>query len=413
MRQMIQDAWFDVSAGVAGDMVLGALIDAGANLDVVQAAVDLVIPGAVTLKRSSVTRAGMRATKIDVDLTDGDQPHRSFSTIHRLIEQAGLVDDVVHRAQKVFLHLAEAEGRVHAVPTGDVVFHEVGALDSIADIVGTCAALQDLGITHLSAGEMALGSGYVRSSHGIIPVPVPAVLEMSRRWRVLGGGAGELATPTGVALITALAEFCEELPAIFVNAVGTGAGTRDMLGRANVVRAVVGSTEDDSNTDLFETNEFVLECNVDDLDPRIWPGVLTDLLASGASDAWLVPIVMKKGRPAHTLCVLVAPKHVVVVRDMMFKATSTIGVRQTVVKKSALSRAWIKVPVGLSTVRIKVAHRDGIIVHATPEFEDVAILAEKESRPVRVLLEQAIVASVEAGLVTDAPMPSGGDTVKG
>ncbi|WP_034090686.1 nickel pincer cofactor biosynthesis protein LarC [Streptacidiphilus albus] len=397
--------WVDASAGIAGDMLLGALVDAGASLAVAQAAVDAVIPAGVRLVASEVARAGLRATKVDVETLLADHPHRSWRTIQELLRRAELAEPVRAAALAVFARLARAEGRVHGVPAEEVHFHEVGAWDSIADVVGVCAALDDLGVTRLTAGPVALGSGRARAAHGDIPVPVPAVLELAAGWRVLAGGAGtgELATPTGMALVTALAEECGELPPLLLERVGVGAGTRDTPGRPNVVRVVIGRA--DLSTAV--TAEVVLEANVDDLDPRLWPGVLTALLEAGASDAWLTPILMKKGRPAHTLQVLAPPERVAALRELVFEQTSTIGVRETPVGKVALARTWVRCAVlGEEGLPVKVAHRDGVVVRATPEFEDVAALAARRGLPVGTVLTAAVAAAVARGLVPGAALPA-------
>jgi hypothetical protein len=397
---MARHCWVDASAGVAGDMLLGALIDAGASLDACQAAIDAVMPATVHLDVSGVRRAGMRATKVDVVALVADLPHRSWNDIRAMIQGSPLPEDVRTRAVTVFAGLAEAEARAHGVPVAEVHFHEVGAWDSIADIVGVCAALADLGVSRLSAGPIALGSGHVQTSHGQIPIPVPAVLELSAGWRVLSGGPGELTTPTGMALVSTLGQACEDLPALSVTSVGIGAGTRDPQGRANVVRVVVGSPEPEHRSGVSaEAGVAVLiEANIDDLDPRVWPSVLDDLLVSGASDAWLIPILMKKGRPAHTLCVLVDPTRVDALRARIFALVPTLGVREHTVSKWALDRTWRPVEVLGDTVRIKIGHSGGLITSATPEYEDVAEVARRVGAPVRDVLAAAIAAAGTAGL---------------
>ena len=230
----------DATAGVAGDMLLAALVDAGAPLATLQAAVDAVAPGSILLTSALVRRAGMRAIKVDVQPVAENQAHRSWRDIQVLLEHADLAVQVRERAQRVFRRLAEAEARVHGVPVAEVHFHEAGGWDSIADVVGVCAALDCLGVTSVSCSAVALGSGRVTAYHGDLPVPVPAVLEMSAGWRVLSGGEGELATPTGMALLTALAQESCDLPAMSVRTVGVGAGTADVPGRANVVRVILG-----------------------------------------------------------------------------------------------------------------------------------------------------------------------------
>ena len=389
-------AWVDASAGVAGDMLLGALVDAGACLSAVQGAVDAVLPGAVRLRTEEVTRAGVRATRLRVDLVEPDSPHRTWMAVRSLVEGASLVEPVRESAVRVFERLAGAEARVHAMAVDEVHFHEVGALDSIADVVGSCAALYDLGIGRLVVSTIALGSGRIRSSHGDVPVPVPAVLELARGWQVSAGGEGELATPTGMALLTALGAASGPLPTQQVERVGVGAGSKAFPDRANVVRVVVGS--DIGAEDADNATELVIEANVDDLDPRLWPTVMAAVLEAGAADAWLTPILMKKGRPAHTLHVLATPERARALQEVIFTHTTTIGIRSTVVAKTALSRTWVDVELLGGTVPIKVAHRGGVIVSATPEFEDVAALAAATGQPVRAVLARASAAATQAGL---------------
>ena len=368
-------AWVDATAGVAGDMLLAAFVDAGAPLATVLAAVNAVAPEPVEMTSSPVQRGGIRATKVDVRPPAEEQAHRSWREIQTLIEHADLRVQVRDRAQSVFLRLAEAEARVHGIEASDVHFHEAGGWDSIADVVGVCAALDCLDVTSMSCSAVALGSGRVRVAHGELPVPVPAVLELSSGWRVFSGGEGELATPTGMALLTALSGETCDLPAMSVHRVGLGAGTRDVAGHPNVVRVVLGDRADLPAEPDGSQVMSVLETNVDDMDPRLWPTVLGSLLDAGAADAWLVPIVMKKGRPAHTLAVLTSVGNRDMLKRLIFELTTTIGVREVAVSRTALGRVSVPVPVTGGRVRIKVAHRDGEIVHATPEFDDAAEVA--------------------------------------
>lgn len=389
-------------------MLVGALVDAGAPLAALQRAVDAVIPGTVRLTARQVHRAGMRATKVDVELLAADLPHRHWTEIRRMLEAADLADVVRDRALAVFGRLADAEARAHGIDAEDVHFHEVGAWDSIADVVAACAALDELGVGRVTAGPVALGSGSIRTAHGEIPVPVPAVLELSAGWRVVAGGEGELATPTGMALVTALAAACEDLPALTAEAVGVGAGTRDVEGRPNVVRVVVGTSAVAAEAALDEVtleDVVVLEANVDDLDPRVWPSVVAALLDAGALDVWLTPILMKKGRPAHTLSVLSSPDRTPPLRALVFELVPTLGVRESALRRSVLERTWRTVDVDGAEVRIKVASARGVVVTATPEFEDVARAAGDAGRAVRHVLDRAVAAAVAAGLTPGSRLP--------
>ena len=399
-----QHAWIDASAGIAGDMLLGALVDAGADLEVVQRSIETVIPDAVRLETEIVTRAGLRALKINIRVLVEDPPHRTWRSIRDLLASAELPTPVRDSASAVFARLAGAEANVHGVPAETVHFHEVGALDSIADVVGVCAAFHVIGAMSISAGVVSLGSGARSSSHGEIPVPVPAVTDLARGWRVQAGGRGELTTPTGMALLATLAAEQTELPAMELSAVGVGAGTADPAGRANVTRVLLGSVSA-HRTDSAD-QAVLLEANIDDLDPRLWPGILTRLLTAGALDAWLVPILMKKGRPAHTLCALARPDAVAALRDIILSETSTLGVRHHGVSRLALPRAWIDVEIGSGTVPVKIGYRDGVIVQVTPEFDAVAAYAAEHGEAEHSIMQRTLVAAATLGIKQGAAIPS-------
>ena len=399
-------AWIDASAGVAGDMLLGALIDAGADLAVVQQAVDAVIADSVRLFATPVTRAGQHANRVSVEVIAQDVPVRDWKTIEDLIVTADLAAPVRDRALASFGRLAEAEGRVHDVPAERVHFHEVGALDSIADVVGVAAALHSLEIDSISASAVAVGSGRSRGAHGDMGVPVPAVVELAAGWKLFAGGSGELTTPTGMALVSTMAERCEDLPLLILEASGAGAGSRDTPGRPNLTRVLIGERVTHPDDHLSEA-DVLIEANVDDLDPRLWPGVLTSLIRAGAADAWLVPIIMKKGRPAHTVSVLARPDQAAYLRYLLLTLTSSIGVRETTVRKTALPRGWVDLIVAGSCISIKIAHRHGTIWQVTPEFDDLERAADEQDLSPITVLEQAMAAALAAGLVTGAPIPNG------
>ncbi len=399
-------AWIDASAGVAGDMLLGALIDAGADLVAIQQNVDAVIGESVRLTCEPVTRAGQHANRLSVEVIAEDVPSREWRSIEHLIATAELPGPVRERALASFQRLAEAEAKVHHVPQDHVHFHEVGALDSIADIVGVAAALHALKIDSISASAVAVGSGRVPGAHGDLGVPVPAVVELGTGWKIFAGGSGELTTPTGMALLSALAERCEDLPPLTLQTSGAGAGSRDTPGRANVTRVLVGQRAAEPDADLSDT-DVLIEANVDDLDPRLWPGVLTSLIRAGAADAWLVPIIMKKGRPAHTVSVLARADQAAALRLMLLALTSTIGVRETTVSKMALPRGWVNVTVADRDLSIKIAHHRGSIWQVTPEFDDLERASIELGVSPLALLEQTMAVAAVAGLVTGAPVPNG------
>jgi hypothetical protein len=383
--------WVDASAGASGDMLLGALVGAGVPLEVLVEAVDAVVPEPVALVPEPVHRAGFAATRCHVDVADSVH-HRTWRDIRSLLERADLREPVRDLALAAFHRLAVAEATVHGSDPLDVSFHEVGALDAIADVVGACA-----GFAHLGAGSagsrvvvspVAVGSGTVRGAHGTMPVPPPAVAELLRGVPSLAGpGAQEACTPTGAALLTTLADEWGPQPAMTVDVIGVGAGGRDPDTHANVLRLLVGTATPTT------TGSVLLESNVDDLDPRVWPAVIATLLEAGAADAWLTPILMKKGRPAHTLSVLVAADRAAEVRAAVFRQTSSIGLRETALAKHALDREMAAVEVGGERIAVKLARHDGVLVNAMPEYDDVARAAAALGRPVNDVLADALAAS--------------------
>ncbi len=384
--------WVDATCGVSGDMLLGACLDAGADLELVRGSVaSLGLPERITIDVEPAHRGGLGATRALVG-TETSTVRRTLADVLVLL---GAADPPVgERAAAVFRALAGAEARAHRVPVEQVHFHEVGALDAIADVVAVVAALASLGLDELVGSPVALGGGRARTAHGSIPVPGPAVLELlaSRGAPGVGGPIDvELATPTGVALLVTTADRFGPMPALRATAIGTGAGGRDPEGHPNVTRLVVGEIDPavGGRTDGELGPALLIETNVDDLDPRLWPAVLADLLGAGASDAWLTPILMKKGRPAHTLSVLCPADLVERLERVVFTRTSTIGLRRTSVTKRALPREVVEVDVPGGRVRLKVVRLDGEVVSATPEHDDVARLARELDASEQVVLDRA------------------------
>jgi uncharacterized protein (TIGR00299 family) protein len=365
--------WLDCSAGVSGDMLLGALVDAGVPLDVMSTAVDALDLG-IRLTADQVERGGIGATYVDV-ISHDDQVSRSWREVREIVSG---------RALDVFERLAVAEAAIHRVPVEDVHFHEVGAHDALADIVGVVAGFEHLGLAALHSSTVSLGSGTTRGAHGPLPVPAPAVLALLAGAPVAAGAAPyEMTTPTGAALLATLVTDWGALPPMRPAATGYGAGTRDPEEVANVVRLVLGEPL------AADEAAVLLETNVDDLDPRLWPHVLEQLLAAGASDAWLTPILMKKGRPAHTLSVLCGAGDAERLRSTVFRETSTIGLRQTTVDKHALDRTESTVLVEGHAIRVKTAWLDGRPVNSNPEWADVAAAAAALGWPAKRVLDAA------------------------
>lgn len=385
--------WVDASAGASGDMLLGALLGAGADLSVIQAAVDAIAPEPVSLRVEQVQRNGFAATRCHVEIEDSEH-HRTWRDIRTRLLAAELHEDVRALALRVFERLAAAEARVHGADPLDVAFHEVGALDAIADVVGACAGFVELrraaGST-ITVSPVAVGSGTVRGAHGLLPVPPPAVAELLRGVPSLAGpGETESCTPTGAALLTTLADTWGPQPEMTVREVGVGAGGRDPDTHANVLRILVGEPV---GADVDRRQPLLIESNIDDLDPRVWPSVIAALLEAGASDAWLTPILMKKGRPAHTLSVLVSAADAERVRAAIWRHTSTIGVREVPLGKHALDREMVAVEVDGHGIDVKLARHEGEIVNAQPEWDDVARAASALGRPANDVLAEAVAAT--------------------
>lgn len=397
-------AWFQCESGASGDMLLGALLDAGAPLDTVQAAVDAVGTEPVTLHPEPAVRAGLAATHVRVRASE-TAVVRTWANLRGLLEDADLADPVRALALDVFARLARAEAQAHRTSPDQVHFHEVGALDAVADVVGTAAALHALGVTAAAASPVAVGQGMVRSAHGLLPVPTPAVVALLEEAGApvhSGDEPYELCTPTGAALLAATVRVWGGLPPGRIVGSGTGAGTRELESRPNVLRVVLLEPVEPGAAPTGEDatpSSVVLETNVDDLDQRLWPGVLARLIEAGAVDAWLTPILMKKGRPAYTLSALVPADAVAAVRRVVFVETSAIGVRLHAVAKHALDRDFVVVQVDGIDVRVKTATLDGVVVNVQPEYDDVAAVASVTGRPAKAVLADAV-AAAQAMLAT-------------
>jgi uncharacterized protein (TIGR00299 family) protein len=397
--------WIDASSGASGDMLLGAVVDAGADEAAVAAAIGLVAPERISLSTERVRRSSLDALRAHVEVADSTTERR-LDDILGLIEAAGLDPAVARAAGAVFTRLGEVEAAVHGVEAADVHFHEVGALDSIADIVGVCAGLALLDLESLHCSPVAVGSGLAWTRHGRLSIPVPAVAALLTGVPTYAGPApAELCTPTGAALLSHFVDHWGPQRLMTVSQVGTGAGAKDFPGHPNVLRLMVGDPVQAPTARAAtagpsagsgarrENRAVVLETNVDDLDPRLWPAVLARLLAAGAADAWLTPIVMKKGRPAHTLSVLAAADRTEQLADLIFTETSAIGLREVEVGKVALEREHVEVVVAGQRVKVKLALRGGVVVNVQPEYEDVVAAATALDRPAKVVLAEAVAAA--------------------
>jgi len=385
-------AWFHCFAGTAGDMTMAALVDAGADpMTVADLVGRLELDGyALTFER--VSRCGIAATQALVVIHDGDDhghhhDHRTYRSIRELIDAADLPEQVRDRAQRTFRMLADVEGAMHGVPADDVEFHEVGSIDAIVDVVGTCAALESLGVDRIVCSSITVGEGTVLAAHGLLPNPAPAVTELLARRNAPSRGVDdrkELATPTGVALMCALADEFGPLPAVNVASVGYGAGSADIAGRPNVVQVVIGDAGSPSPVPEPGQRVQLLETNVDDATGEVIAHTIAALIEAGAHDAWASPIVMKKGRPAHTVHVLCEPAAAPVMSAILLRETGSLGLRGTDLRRWPQQRSERTVVVDGHTVRAKVA-----LGRVKIEHDDAAAVAAATGRPLRDVLAEA------------------------
>jgi uncharacterized protein (TIGR00299 family) protein len=376
-------AWFHCFSGIAGDMALGSLVEAGADLDEVAAlGPRLPVPG-WSVEAEAVLRCGIAATKVHVH-TEETSVVRTAAHIAALVEEARLPERVRQRALAVFSALADAEGRLHRRPPEQVHFHEVGGLDAIVDVVGTCAALEVLGVDTVRASAVTTGTGMVRSAHGLLPNPAPAVVELLAAVRAptVGLDVGvELTTPTGAALLAALAGGFGAMPAMTIECSGFGAGTREIDGRPNVTQVVIGE-----QTEALGTGQpvLLLEANVDDASGETLAHTISALLAAGAHDAWITPIVMKKGRPAHKVSALADVALAQQVADTLTRESGSLGVRGSTYERWPVERRADVVEVAGYPVRVKVSPG-----RVKVEHDDAARVAERAGLPLREVLSLA------------------------
>ncbi len=384
-------AYFDCFAGAAGDMIVGSLIDAGADLDAIRAEIAKFELGDVRLEAERVRRNGMAALHFRVREPSGDHeghhPHRHLGDILGMIDAASLADRAADRARRIFTRLGEAEAKVHGVGVEEVHFHEVGAVDSVVDIVAACVAMELLDVERVLCSSIPLGSGTVTTEHGELPLPAPATAQLLIGAETRGSGiVGEAITPTGAAVLTTLAEAYGPPPAMTVSAVGCGAGTRETGPLPNVLRVFLGRREDDGQIDTV----VELSVNLDDCTGEMIGAAIAALLAAGCLDAWAAPVVMKKSRPAWLLSALCRPQDAAEAERILFAETTTFGVRRRVCQRTKLQRRHETVETAYGPIRVKVARRGGETMTAAAEFEDCRRAAEAHGVSVKEVLGAAL-----------------------
>ncbi len=382
-------AYFDCFSGISGDMVLGALVHAGCPLASLEAELRRLPLTGWKISAAKVRRGAVMATRVEVETTEHHH-HRSLGTILQLIDQASLPPRVADRARRIFCRLGEAEARVHDVPIEKVHFHEVGAVDAIVDIVGASIGFELLGVEEFSCSALNLGEGRVETQHGILPVPAPATAELLRGAPAYSTGIQrELVTPTGAAIASTLASRFGALPPMTVGAIGYGAGAAELPGQPNVLRLFVGEAVAHGAGEPWDDAIVVLEANLDDMNPQIYGYFVERALQAGALDVFATAVQMKKNRPGQLVTLLCEPAAVDRLTDLIFRETTTIGVRSYTARRRTLQRESIPVETPLGRIRMKVSRLNGHVLNVAPEYEDCQRVAAEHGVPLKQVLAEA------------------------
>lgn len=370
-------AYFDTIAGISGDMTLGAFISAGVSLDTLEGELRKLKLEGYELRVTEIVRSGISAVKLDVVITNQPKYHRHLKDIHQIIDSSELSVKVKQTAKNIFKELAIGEATVHKTSIEKIHFHEVGALDAIVDIVGTAICLELLQIEKVYTSPVKLGSGgFVNTEHGTMPIPTPATIEILKNYpSVLTNIAFELTTPTGAAIVKALSSGVISIEKFKMERIGYGSGRKD-LEIPNLLRIIVAELE----TPKTDESLVVLETNIDDMNPEIFPYVIEKLLSAGAYDAYLIPIIMKKGRPGILLSVLVEKNKLDKITPIVFSQTSTLGIRIHNIDRQKVERKSIKIATTFGEVQAKLITY-GSIQRITPEFEECKRIAEEKGIP--------------------------------
>ena len=410
--------YIDCIGGVSGDMLLAALLDAGASPDAVNVELQKLGVAGLTVTTGRVTRHSIDCCHARVTWDQSMShlhDHRPYADVRDLIRGAGLHPRVEQRALGAFRLLAGAEGRIHGIDAEQVHFHEVGSQDSIADVVGVAVALELLGVDEVQCSPLPLGRGFVPSAHGVLPLPAPATLELLRGVPTVGVDIDrELVTPTGAALVVSLASRFGGFPSMAASAIGYGAGGRDLAERPNVVRAVLGvptpsvtvapisvppiavtpGSVASAAAPFTACEVVVIETNLDDCSPELVPDAAAAAMRAGALDVWTTPATMKKGRPGFVLSALARRENAMSVADALLAETSALGVRMCTYERVELERSFVSVDVDTERVSVKLGLRDGLIVNIAPEHDDCAAVATRLGKTVKEVYARALTAAL-------------------
>ena len=385
-------AYFDCFSGISGDMVLGALVDLGLDMEDLAGALTSLDLEEFRLESREVMSYGLRGTKVDVVVPESVLV-RTFNNIKDLIENSALPEAVKSVSLEIFMRIARAESVIHNKPVDQVHFHEVGAVDSIVDIVGAAYGMHALGIIDVFASPLPLGHGMIKTQHGSIPVPAPAVLEILGDTPTYGRGIPtEIVTPTGAAVVKTLAGAFGTMPPMKLGNIGYGAGTKD-IGVPNLLRVITGERLDFPGEQ--EQLAYVISTNIDDMNPEFYDYVMERLFGAGAQDVWLTPIQMKKTRPGTIINVLCTPADASDLKRILLEETSTFGLRTSMVMKKAIEREVVEVDTPWGAVRVKIGRESGHVTSVSPEFADCAKIAGEQGVPIKEVFRKAQVLAQE------------------
>ena len=396
--------YFDCFAGAAGDMLVGALIDVGLDFTALEGELAKLEVGGYDLSSDSVLKQGVTSSKFRVNIThethhhhEGEGSHgahhhgRSYSQIREILEKAPIPEAPKSRAVSAFHRLGVVEADIHGVSLDEIHFHEVGAVDSIIDVTGYFLGLHMLGIERVAASPLPTGSGFVQCAHGRMPVPAPATAKLLEGVPVAESRLeGEVLTPTGALLLAESAEFFGPVPEMTITRVGYGAGDKDQPDTPNVVRAFLGESETSEEGDAPPGTIAVLEANIDDMTPELFPHVIEGALKAGALDAFSIPVTGKKGRPGQLLTILCPLTEQDALTRFLFRETSTLGVRHRTTHRAVAEREWMEVDLAWGKVRIKKGTFEGALTNLAPEYEDCRRLAEESGVPLKEVIEAAL-----------------------
>ncbi len=397
--------YFDCFAGAAGDMLVGALIDVGLDFKALEGELAKLELDGYSLSSDSILKQGVTSQKFRVNIIQNSHDHhhgeghshgahhhgRSYGRIREILEKAPISETPKNRAISAFHRLGVVEAGIHGVELGEIHFHEVGAIDSIIDVTGYFLGLHMLGIERVAASPLPVGSGFVHCAHGRMPVPAPATAKLLEGVPVAESSLeGEVLTPTGALLLAESAEFFGPVPEMTITRVGYGAGDKDQPDTPNVVRAFLGNSEASTEGDGPPTVICVLEANIDDMNPELFPHVIEGALKAGALDAFSIPVTGKKGRPAQLLTILSPLAKQDALTRFLFRETSTLGVRRRTTGRAVAVREWMEVELPWGVVRVKKGTFEGALTNLAPEYEDCRRLAEENGVPLKGVIEAAL-----------------------